>query len=133
MNLRTVVIIGAATLLLAAATAQAHHSFAGTYDVKKTVTIEGTLVGVQLRNPHSFVQIETRDANGQTQTWAAEWSGLPQLAGAGITAHTLKVGDPVIITGNPARTPGLTKLRMVTFKRTSDGFTWGDKPREVVD
>jgi hypothetical protein len=132
MTIRTFVIAAAAVLVLTAA-AQAHHSFAGTYDLKKEVRIEGTLIGVLLRNPHSFVQVETKDAGGQTQLWAVEWTGLPQLAGAGITAHTLMVGDPVVITGNPVRTPGETKLRMVSFKRTSDGFSWGGRPGEVVN
>ena len=132
MRIRTFVVAAAAVLLLAAA-AQAHHSFAGTYDLKKEVSISGTLIGIQLRNPHSFVQVESKDANGQMQIWAVEWTGLPQLAGAGITAHTLAVGDPVVITGNPVRTPGETKLRMVSFKRTSDGFSWGTKAGEVVN
>ena len=132
MNIKTIA-AGVVTTLLLTVTAQAHHSFAGTYDLKKEVRIEGTLAGIQLRNPHSFVQVETRDAGGQTQMWAVEWTGLPQLAGAGITAHTLSVGDPVIITGNPVRTPGETKLRMVSIKRTSDGFSWGGKPSEVVN
>jgi len=114
-------------------TAYAHHSFAGTYDLSTQVKVEGKLVQFLFRNPHSFVHIEAPDANGQTQRWAIEWTGGAQLSGSRIDRNTLKVGDPVIITGNPTRTIGEHRLRMVTFKRTSDGLTWGNRQGEVVN
>ena len=114
-------------------TAYAHHSFGGTYELKKEIKIEGKLVQFLFRNPHSFVHIEAPDANGKMQRWAVEWAGGGQLAGQGMNRTTLKVGDPVIITGNPSRTPGEPRLRMVTFRRTSDGLGWGQEPGQVVD
>jgi Family of unknown function (DUF6152) len=115
-------------------TAYAHHSFASTYDLGKTVKIEGKLVQFLFRNPHSFVHVEATDEKGETQRWAIEWAGGGQLAGSsGIDQHTLKVGDPVIITGNPVRTIGEHRMRMVTFKRTSDGLSWGTREGEKVD
>ena len=42
-------------------------------------------------------------------------------------------GDPVVITGNPARDAADQRLRMVTVKRTSDGFSWGFRPGQTVD
>jgi hypothetical protein len=50
-----------------------------------------------------------------------------------VTRGSLKVGDPVIITGNPARDPADQRLRMVTVKRTSDGFNWGFRQGQVVE
>ncbi len=114
-------------------TAYAHHSFGGTYELKKEIKIEGKLVQFLFRNPHSFVHVEATDESGKVQRWAVEWAGGGQLAGQGMTRTTLKVGDPVIIRGNPSRTPGEPRLRMVAFKRTSDGLGWGDRPGEVVD
>jgi len=119
--------------LLCAMTAYAHHSFAGTYDGKKEVKIEGKLIRFLFRNPHSFVHVEAADETGKMQQWSVEWTGVPQLAGAGITSNTLKVGDPVVIVGNPTRTPGERRMRMVTFRRTSDGFSWGTRRGEVVN
>jgi hypothetical protein len=55
------------------------------------------------------------------------------LGGQGITRNTLKVGDEVVITGNPSRTAGLARLKMNTLLRKSDGFGWGTRPGEVVD
>jgi hypothetical protein len=114
-------------------TARAHHSFAATYHEDKTVSIQGKLVQFLFRNPHSFVHVEAPDENGEIQRWAVEWAGLGQLAGAGITRETLKYGDVVVITANPGRNPADHRLRMVTLRRPSDGFTWGQQPGQVVD
>lgn len=119
--------------LMSGITAQAHHSFAGTYDLKKQIKIEGTLIRIQWRNPHSFVHVKAPDETGAVHEWSIEWSGLPQLAGTGVTTSTIAVGDPVVITGNPTRTAGEYRLRMVSFLRTSDGFSWGNRKDEVVN
>ena len=127
------VVLALAAAFLFGATAYAHHSFASTYDLSRQVKVEGKLVQFLFRNPHSFVHIEAPDANGQVQRWAIEWTGGAQLSGSSIDKNTLKVGDPVIITGNPTRTEGEHRLRMVTFKRTSDGLAWGNRQGEVVN
>jgi len=123
----TIAVVGAGM------TARAHHSFAATYHEDQTVKIEGKLVQFLFRNPHSFVHVEAPDEKGEMQRWAVEWGGVGQLAGQGITRETLKAGDVVAITGNPGRNPADHRLRMVTLKRPSDGFTWGQQPGQVVD
>ena len=130
---RKAVVLVLAGAFLFGMTAYSHHSFASTYDLSQQVKIEGKLVQFLFRNPHSFVHVETMDQNGEVQRWAIEWAGGAQLAGRSIDQHTLKVGDPVIITGNPTRTPGEHRLRMVTLKRTSDGLSWGGRQGETVD
>ena len=114
-------------------TARAHHSFAATYDENRTVKVEGNLVQFLFRNPHSFVHIMAPDDNGQMQRWAVEWGGAGQLGGQGVTRETLRPGDVVAITGNPGRNPADHRVRMVTLRRTSDGFGWGARPGETVD
>lgn len=111
----------------------AHHSFAATYHEDKTMKIEGDLVQFQFRNPHSFVQVDAPDDKGVMQRWGVEWGGAGQLGGQGINRYTLKVGDHVVITGNPGRNPDEHRIRMVSLKRTSDGFGWGQKAGETFD
>lgn len=120
-------------LAAAGATVRAHHSFAATYDESRTVKVEGKLVQFMFRNPHSFVHLMAPDENGQEQRWAIEWGGAGQLAGQGVTRESLKPGDVVVITGNPGRNPADHRIRMVTLRRPSDGFGWGDKPGQTVD
>src|SRR6476646_8829466 len=84
-------------------TLYAHHSFTATYDTGKTVTIEGKVTQFLLRNPHSFLHIAVVGKDGKEETWNIEWAAAGQLGGSGVTRDSLKVGDPVIVTGNPAR------------------------------
>jgi hypothetical protein len=111
----------------------AHHSFAATYHEDRTVKIEGTLVQFQFRNPHSFVQVDAPDDKGVMQRWGIEWGGAGQLGGQGVNRYTLKAGDHIIVTGNPGRTVEDHRIRMVTLKRTSDGFGWGQEKGQTFD
>jgi uncharacterized protein DUF6152 len=120
-------------VMTAGMTVRAHHSFAATYEEAKTVKIEGKLVQFLFRNPHSFVHVMANDESGQEQRWAVEWGGVGQLAGQGVTRETLRPGDVVVITGNPGRNPADHRIRMVTLRRPSDGFTWGTQPGQVVE
>ncbi|PYR64795.1 MAG: hypothetical protein DMF87_15625 [Acidobacteria bacterium] len=119
--------------LAVAAPAYAHHSFAATYREKDSVTIEGELVQLDFRNPHSFVHLDVKEKDGTVVRYAVEWGGVGQLGQQGVTRETLRVGDHVIITGAPGRNPADHRVRMVTLKRPSDGFTWGQAAGQTVD
>ncbi len=114
-----------AGVLVLGVPASAHHSFAATYVEDKTVTIEGDIVQFLYRNPHSFVQVEVKEPNGQVTRWAIEWAAGGQLSQGGITRDTLRPGDHIIITANPGRNPDDHRARMVNIVRPSDGFKWG--------
>ena len=116
------VIIGA---ILCAPRADAHHSFGATYLEDKTVTVEGAVVQMLFRNPHSYLQVDVKDAGGQTLRWNVEWGGVVQLNQKGVTRDTLKPGDHVIVVGNPSRTAEDHRMRLVKITRPSDGWTWG--------
>jgi len=119
--------------LLSSRPAVAHHSFAGTYDAAKEVTIKGKLVEVSLRSPHSFFFVDAEDASGKVQRWAIEGASASQFAQQGVTRDALKVGDVVEVIGNPARsmTTG-SRARLLKITRTTDGWSWGTRPGEQV-
>jgi hypothetical protein len=102
----------------------AHHSFAATYAEDKTTQIEGKLVQFTFRNPHSFVQIDSKDEDGKLVRWTVEWSGAGQLGNQGITRDSLRPGDFLVITGNPGRNVEDHRVRMKSMQRTSDGLKW---------
>ena len=126
------ILIVVAVALLFGAPAFAHHSFAATYLEKESISVEGELVQFEFRNPHSFVQLEAKDADGNVIRWTIEWAAPNQLAGRGITRETLRPGDHVIITGNPGRNPADHRIRMLTLLRPKDNFGWGQSPDETV-
>jgi hypothetical protein len=117
--------------LVAGARADAHHSFSATYLEGQSVTIEGDLVTFELRNPHSFVNVMVKDSSGQMVRYLVEWGSTTQLQGK-ISRDTLKAGDHIVITGNPARNPDDHRLRLVTLRRPKDGWSWGLAADEVI-
>ncbi len=125
------------TLLAAAACVampvHAHHSFSAVYDVSKTMVFEGKVAQFLFRNPHSVLHVLVPDESGEMTRWAIEWQGATQLGAGGISAQFLRPGDPVVVTGNPGRNPAEHRMRMVSIKRTTDGFGWGERAGEVVD
>jgi hypothetical protein len=112
----------------------AHHSFAATYvlEKEKIKTVEGKLVEIMLRNPHSFLHVEVTDENGQAKKWFIEGQGATQARAYG-GKRPLAVGDHIKVTFNPARLTESTRGRLVTIVRPSDGWSWGLGTGEVVD
>ena len=135
MKVRLIVLLIAAAMLISISGSQlsAHHSFAATYFEDKQEKVEGDLVQFLFRNPHSFVHLEVKEPNGQLVRYAVEWGGGGQLGRQGVTRDTLKVGDHVVIIGNPGRNPEDHRLRMIRLQRPADGYTWGGKPGETFD
>jgi hypothetical protein len=110
----------------------AHHSFAATYLEDQSVTIEGDIVVFSLRNPHSFVQVNVKESDGTVNRYVVEWGSPAQLSGK-VSRDTLKPGDHVIISGNPGRNAADRRVRLLTFKRPKDGWSWGILAGETVD
>ena len=131
MNRFSVAVLAAA-VLSAGTHALAHHSFAATYLEDQSVTIEGELVQFLLRNPHSFVHVMVKQPDGTSARYVVEWGSPAQLSGK-VSRDTLKPGDYVIISGNPGRNAGDHRVRLLTFKRPKDGWTWGLLPDEQFD
>lgn len=104
---------------------QAHHSFSATYDEAKEEIIEGTIVQFLLRNPHSMVHVEGKTETGETHRYTIEWAGVSGLSGEGITRTTLRIGDAVIVRGNPGRNAADHRLRLLSIDRPKDGWHWG--------
>ena len=126
-------LLGLAGFLMFGIAAFAHHSLGATYEGDKEVKLEGKIVQLLLRNPHSFLQIDVPEKDGTMQRWSLEWRSSGQLGQAGIKRDTLKAGDEVVVTVNPSRTKGDNRGALKTLHRTSDGFGWGTRPGETID
>lgn len=83
-------------------TSFAHHGDAGRFEEAIT-TLTGTVVAVQLINPHSRLIFDVEEHNGQLVRWQAEFSNAAGLARIGWTTETLKTGDAIIVAGRTVR------------------------------
>jgi len=125
-------VLAVASIMAIGVPTDAHHSYAGSYILEQNAIIEGTIYQIEIRNPHSFLNIEVKDTNGKISRWGAEWGGITELASGGIDKLTFKVGDKVNIVGAPSRDPSEQKLLMRKIVRPADGISWGDQPGQVL-
>ena len=88
--------------LAVAAPAAAHHGRGQSFDMKKQVTLKGTVSQVKWQNPHVLIFIDVKDDTGKAVTWGFENSNVHTLATQGYNRNTLKVGQPVTAIVNPA-------------------------------
>ncbi|MBZ5695420.1 MAG: hypothetical protein LAN36_08655 [Acidobacteriia bacterium] len=107
-------------LLAAGAPARAHHSFGVEYDANKPVTLTGVITSIEWTNPHSFVYIDVKGADGKVTNWKFEGYPPGVLYRTGWHRDvTMKVGDTITVFGWQARTGGAWgHARDITF---SDG------------
>jgi hypothetical protein len=80
----------------------AHHGRGASFDMKKQVTLKGTVSQVKWQNPHVLIFIDVPDAAGKVVTWGFENSNVHTLATQGYNRNTLKFGQPITAIVNPA-------------------------------
>lgn len=96
-------ILAIAAVTVLAAQALAHHGDAGRFE-EYTVTMTGTVVALQLINPHSSIILDVTDDSGNNVRWQAEFSSPANLMNNfGWNRNTLQPGDVITITGRPIK------------------------------
>jgi hypothetical protein len=113
-----------AGLLLTAVPVVAHHSSAEAYDSSKTVEAQGTITKVLFKNPHSFVFLESTDAQGQKLEWQVELGAASSMTRSGWTKDMLVPGMVVKVAGIPSRAPGSHGMTNAKFSK-QDGSPIG--------
>jgi len=100
VNRHLAIVLGFSAL---SAPLMAHHGDAGRFNAA-TREISGTVIAVQLVNPHSTILFEVLDANGTAVTWQAELGSPKQIANRfGWNRQTLQPGTKITVTGRPLK------------------------------
>lgn len=82
---------------------QAHHAFAAEFDARKPVVLNGTVSKVEWVNPHVWIHVDVKTADGKIEPWAIE-AGTPNvLFRRGVTKQSLKAGTEVVVDGYRAK------------------------------
>ena len=103
-------------VLIMAAPLVAHHGRGAAFDMTKQISLKGTVSEVLWRNPHVRISIDVKGEDGKVTTWSFENSGTTNLAQAGYSRNTLRVGQEVTAVFNPGRngTPVGVIIKFVT-------------------
>ena len=92
-----------AAMLAAATPASGHHS-ASIYDTDSLMTLEGTVTRYEWKNPHTYLQIETTDAEG-THLTNIEAGSISWLGALGLARDSFKIGDRLTVNVYPPTRP----------------------------
>src|SRR5271154_7386891 len=103
MRAKLACVAAAAGLLLAAVPVWAHHAFAAEFDAKRPVHFNGTVTRMEWINPHAWMHIDVKGADGAVTNGMIE-AGTPNtLFRRGFTKESLQVGTAVVVDGYQAK------------------------------
>lgn len=127
-----------AVLLTAAPHIYAHHAFSAEFDANKPFEVSGVVARVAWQNPHVYVFLDAKDAQGKTVTYAMECNSVNTLLHKGWTRDALKKGDAVTISAFGAKDPrplsdgsihaNARSIRFTDGRTVSAGSSLGEEP-----
>ena len=115
----TLLLLAIAALALATSRTLAHHAFAAEFDSTKPIKLRGTVVKMEWINPHTWLHLDVKRADGKTERWMIEGGPPNALYRRGFTQKSLPVGAELLVEGFRAKDGSLKgNGRELTF---SDG------------
>jgi hypothetical protein len=103
MALQRVLVATGASILLIGSVVSAHHSFAAEFDSNKPIQLRGTVAKVEWINPHTWIHIDVKDADGKVERWMVEGGTPNTLLRRGLTKASLPEGTEILVDGYRAK------------------------------
>jgi hypothetical protein len=102
--------------LLAAVPVWAHHAFAAEFDGNKLVKLRGTVTKMEWINPHAWLHIDVKGANGSVVSWAIELGPPNALIKRGWTKKDVPAGIELLVDGYQSKDGAMrANGREITF------------------
>jgi hypothetical protein len=128
----TYAVIVAGLVAAAVLPVAAHHSFAAEFDATKPVTLTGAVTKLEWANPHIWVYLDVKDAQGGVQPWQCEGGPPNTLTRNGWSKDSLKAGDQVTIEGvlakDGSKTCNARLVKLPDGRSVFAGSSGGDAP-----
>jgi hypothetical protein len=90
-------------MFLAGATVGAHHAFSAEFDENKPVNLEGTLTKADWVNPHAWLYLDVKGADGNVSNWAIEMGPPNALLRRGWKKSSMQIGALIKVEGFAAK------------------------------
>ena len=116
--------VGTVAVLLVATSSFAHHAWA--VDTSRSISVNGTVTGIDWSNPHVQIFLDTKDSNGKVEKWTVGGPSPSRMAGTGWNKDTLKAGDVITAVGQRATdAPNLLKTQKVVLSSGREMVAYG--------
>ncbi len=103
MRLDLIAVVTGLSLAASTAPVAAHHAFAAEFDVNRPITLEGTVVELELINPHSWIHLDVTKPDGTVERWMIEGGPPNALFRRGFTRAALPIGSEIVVEGFQAK------------------------------
>jgi hypothetical protein len=103
--------------------AATHHSFAP-YEPDLQVQLDGTVAHFQWTNPHVYIELDSRDENGEVSHWTIECANPGILNRVGWKWNLIAGGDEISVIVSPLRNGEAGAL--LKALRLADGTTYSN-------
>ncbi len=103
MRTKLAVVVVGLSLVRAAAPVSAHHSFAAEFDASKPIVLQGAVTRIEWINPHTWIHMEVKGADGKTVEWMIECGTPNTLLRRGIDKNSVPAGTLIVVDGYQAK------------------------------
>ena len=99
MRNRFAIVMATVTLFGGAERVWAHHAFAAEFDANKPVKLHGVVTKMEWINPHAWIHLDVKNADGTVTSWMIEGGSPNTLLRNGFTKNSLPVGTEIVVDG----------------------------------
>ena len=115
---------------LGALAAWGHHSLSAEYDQSKPITLNGTFTQLDWRNPHAWIFLTVKNADGTSADWRCELGSPNAMSRVGFTRDAIKEGEEIVLEGILAKKgEHICSTRVVKSKDGKTLLSQSEQPR----
>ena len=96
-------VVAAGMGLLLAMPVRAHHAFGAEFDVNRPLKLQGTVTKWEMINPHSWIHLDVKGADGTVANWMIEGGSPNSLLRLGFNRNSLPPGTEIVVEGYRAK------------------------------
>jgi len=109
----------------------AHHAFEAEFDADKPVKLRGRVSRMEWINPHVWIHLDVKAADGSTASWMIEGGPPNALLKRGWTKNALPEGTEIVVEGYQSKDGALrANGRDITFPDGKKLFVGSSGPGE---
>ena len=103
INRKRVIAIAALGVMSLVATPDAHHAFSAEFDQNKPVLLEGAVTKADWMNPHAWIYLDVKGADGTVVNWSIEMGPPSALLRRGWKKSSMQAGVILKVEGFAAK------------------------------